>query len=150
MTKYDSQKSHAYYLAHREEIIRKAREYYLDHRDQQKATGKRHRLAHPEKYAGYSRAAAKRFREMRERKAEAQNFTCPCGKPLGDERALDHDHACCNKTVRSSCRKCDRSVMHMSCNGILGLVGEDPEVLRRLADYLDREHGRLKELRETA
>lgn len=132
------QKAHEYYVAHREEKLRYQRAYYLSHKEQAKANTSAHRKQNPEKYREYSRQQAARFIEMREEKAAAQSYLCPCGLPLGEDRALDHDHKCCPKTVRHSCRACDREVMHSVCNRVIGMLGEDPLRLRALADYLER------------
>lgn len=82
-------------------------------------------------------AARRRYVAMREKKAAEQNYICPCGLPLDGKFALDHDHACCDKGAQFSCRKCDRGVLHIGCNAALGMVGDDPQRLRNLADYLE-------------
>ena len=47
----------------------------------------------------------------------------------------DHDHGCCGP-VRS-CQYCLRGLACCRCDWIIGLVGEDPELLKRIALYLE-------------
>lgn len=49
---------------------------------------------------------------------------------------IDHDHACC--PGNRSCGACVRGVLCMRCNVALGHLGDDPDVLRRAAEYLGR------------
>jgi len=59
-----------------------------------------------------------------------------CGDPLACEDAvIDHDHACC--PPRGSCRACRRGLAHNRCNSAIGLAGDDPVRLRRMADNLE-------------
>jgi hypothetical protein len=51
---------------------------------------------------------------------------------------VDHDHECCPGP--RSCGKCVRGLICNECNLALGL-GQDPQTLRSLADYLDRWSG---------
>lgn len=48
---------------------------------------------------------------------------------------VDHDHRCCGP-VRS-CELCLRGLACDRCNWIIGLAGEDPELLKRIALYLE-------------
>lgn len=52
---------------------------------------------------------------------------------------VDHDHTCCAKTY--SCGRCVRALVCRNCNSALGLAKDDPVLLRRMADYIER--GRL-------
>jgi hypothetical protein len=49
---------------------------------------------------------------------------------------IDHSHNCCPKD--KSCEKCRRGLLCSFCNRALGLFHDDPELLRRAADYLSR------------
>lgn len=51
------------------------------------------------------------------------------------EPVLDHDHACCK--ADRSCVKCQRGVLHRSCNSALGMLADSPANLRRAADYIE-------------
>jgi hypothetical protein len=58
-----------------------------------------------------------------------QNGKCAiCGKPEPEKKRLDVDH--CHKTGRV------RGLLCTSCNRVLGHAWDDPERLRRAADYL--------------
>jgi len=48
---------------------------------------------------------------------------------------VDHDHNCCPEKSRS-CGKCVRGLLCQSCNSTLGRIKDNPDTLRRLADYL--------------
>lgn len=50
--------------------------------------------------------------------------------------AVDHDHKCC--AGERSCGKCIRGLIHSQCNTAIGAVFDKPEVLRKLADYLEK------------
>lgn len=57
----------------------------------------------------------------------------------GHVRALlvvDHDHECCPGS--RSCGRCVRGFLCPNCNAASGMVGENPSVARRLADYIER------------
>ncbi len=82
--------------------------------------------------------------------AELFQSGCPCGLPLPvmraetsiDQRVVvdhDHTHKCppAPGRTRQGCRNCIRGLMHQNCNVALGMAGDSPEVLRKLADYLE-------------
>lgn len=48
---------------------------------------------------------------------------------------VDHDHDCCPGTF-SACGRCVRGLICVTCNVALGLLREDPHVVRSAADYL--------------
>lgn len=76
---------------------------------------------------------------------DAQGGRCYlCGVPLAyDEAVIDHDHRCCSDVTRSgrhrttSCDYCRRGLACTSCNTLIGLAGDDPEQLTRIARNLD-------------
>lgn len=53
---------------------------------------------------------------------------------------IDHDHACCPGRGGSgvTCGKCVRGFLCGPCNRGLGLFFDNPDALRRAAEYLDR------------
>lgn len=68
---------------------------------------------------------------------EAQGGLCPvCLDPLAGKLQGDHDHDCC-PGVRT-CGKCFRGILHQKCNTGIGQLRDDPEILRRAADYIER------------
>lgn len=68
-----------------------------------------------------------------------------CSNPgCGDTSRLhmDHDHACCppnkfEKSHKVSCGKCIRGWLCGSCNTALGLLRENPQVIRGLLVHID-------------
>lgn len=52
---------------------------------------------------------------------------------------IDHDHNCCGGTY--SCGYCVRGIICRDCNSAIGLAGDSPETLNRMAQYID---GKLK------
>ena len=62
-----------------------------------------------------------------------------CGVPYADEPgqrlAMDHDHRHCAGKI--GCPECVRGLLCHKCNNVLRLVGDDPALLRRAANYLD-------------
>jgi hypothetical protein len=60
---------------------------------------------------------------------------CKIDKPGGKGSFhVDHDHACCPEKERS-CGKCIRGLLCNNCNR--NLAGQNPEILRRAADYIE-------------
>lgn len=67
------------------------------------------------------------------------NSCAGCGRmaPIANkDLQIDHDHNCCPKGGRS-CRNCRRGLLCAECNMALGLLRDDPETLRALADYIE-------------
>lgn len=74
-----------------------------------------------------------------------------CEQPLPDDPrkiAVDHDHTCC--PAKRSCSTCRRGLAHTYCNGVIGFAGDDPAVLRRIADNLEQAKQITAALRLTA
>jgi hypothetical protein len=68
---------------------------------------------------------------------DAQNYACAMcfasfeeGQPV----FIDHDHACC-PDEKSSCGKCVRGLLELSCNTALGHIERRYDLARA---YLDR------------
>lgn len=68
---------------------------------------------------------------------DAQGGVCAvCALPSDSKNmAVDHDHNCCPN--KESCGKCIRGLLCQSCNNGLGRFRDNPETLRKAADYLD-------------
>ncbi len=49
---------------------------------------------------------------------------------------IDHDHACCPGSY--SCGSCVRGLLCWACNVALGIVKDDPDVLKGLLAYLGK------------
>ena len=52
--------------------------------------------------------------------------------------AIDHDHDCC-PTNKGACGDCVRGLLCGNCNNGLGRFGDDPALLRRAIEYLEKE-----------
>lgn len=75
--------------------------------------------------------------EWVERRLAVQNYCCAgCGMKFaadGCDVCIDHDHSKGHKNVHAA-----RGCLCRACNTILGRVKDDPEMLRRLATYLEK------------
>lgn len=70
---------------------------------------------------------------------KAQGGACSICRSVFDATnvpAVDHDHKCCPDRARS-CGKCVRGLLCARCNLALGGMDDDPERLRRAAEYVE-------------
>lgn len=69
--------------------------------------------------------------------ATYQDGCAICGRTEPGKKGwvIDHDRSCCSGDV--SCQDCRRGVLCQWCNTALGYAFDTPEVLRRMADYLE-------------
>lgn len=55
---------------------------------------------------------------------------------------IDHDHSCCGYTEGSrdviTCGKCIRGVLCKDCNTAEGLLHSNPDITRKLAEYMEK------------
>lgn len=67
----------------------------------------------------------------------AQNGCAICGIEIPGQKGwvVDHDRSCCIGDY--SCSDCRRGVLCSWCNTALGYAKDNPENLRRMADYLE-------------
>lgn len=69
---------------------------------------------------------------------ESQGGCCAiCRTPEPSGRGywhVDHDHSCCSG--EESCGECVRGLLCSRCNQAIGLLGDDPDVIIRAADYV--------------
>jgi hypothetical protein len=63
--------------------------------------------------------------------------TCKSDTPggRGESWSIDHDHLCC--PGKGSCGRCVRGLLCSACNRTLGAAGDDPDLLRVLAVYVE-------------
>lgn len=151
----------AAYPANSERAQRYARDYYESNRAQRSEYQKRHR-DNPDYRAARATAERERYYgdpEYRARKSSAgrkhggtaewqrmwdeQGGCCYlCGKTLeGVPKRfihVDHDHSCCPADAKGgkSCPACRRGLAHLACNAIIGLAGDNADLLRTIADNL--------------
>lgn len=137
------------------ERLDRTRQYYQDNRDAILAKERaRHRLR-----AGRSYDPAKeRIKYMKRhggigewaRLYQAQNGCCYlCGETLEGVPqkmiAVDHDHDCCESGKDTkSCSACRRGLAHAWCNQLIGLAGEDMDVLRAIIANFERVNAETK------
>jgi hypothetical protein len=58
-----------------------------------------------------------------------------CERSLADALwAIDHDHRCC--PAGKSCDNCRRGIAHRPCNAFIGLFGDNPDLIERIAANL--------------
>lgn len=153
-----------YYAANAERIKaqRRARSAArsVDDRERDNARQRRYYAANREKFREYGRSyragGAEAAAQLRYRHgpdiAEAfaamwseQDGRCYlCGRPLvRDKTHIDHDHTCCPD--RKSCAYCRRGLACGPCNSLIGYAGDDPALLRMIADNLERVIGPTRE-----
>jgi hypothetical protein len=152
----------------RERDRERARRYRAANPEKAREAQSRYRAANREKLRERSRrsqAAARKANPAKERNGHlrrkhglypedwealraAQGGCCYlCSEPLpGDpaEVATDHDHRCCGP--EASCSRCRRGLAHPQCNTLIGLAGDDPGKLHRIADQLAEAQERLGDL----
>ena len=81
-------------------------------------------------------------REQFDRLLEVEEYACAmCHTTFEEDQPIfiDHDHACC-PDGKSSCGKCVRGLLCLSCNTTFGLIERKYELARA---YLDSPPGRL-------
>lgn len=126
-----------YRATHREENREYQREYRRTHREEKKAYELAYNIRHPEsKRAAHLKRLYGITLEEYDALFDAQHGCCAiCGKHQSIlDRTLDVDHD--HKTNRI------RSLLCSHCNTVLGLMDDDPELLRKAAKYLDAQAGR--------
>ncbi|MBO3751547.1 hypothetical protein J5X84_36205 [Streptosporangiaceae bacterium NEAU-GS5] len=76
-----------------------------------------------------------------ERLVAAQGGACAICGDEPDVLHVDHDHRCC-PTKGKSCGKCIRQLLCTWCNRAIGMLKDDPALLRAAAAYLERHRDR--------
>lgn len=67
---------------------------------------------------------------------EACGYACELCGDTDRLLVVDHDHSCC--PTLPACGKCVRGVLCNRCNTMLGQAGDNAELLRKGAEYLER------------
>lgn len=92
-------------------------------------------LSHEARLLATYNITADQYRALLESQ-DGKCFICRT-RPRRARLAVDHDHKCCK--AGGSCGKCVRGLLCKRCNrNLLGSAHDDPAVLRRAADYLER------------
>ena len=94
---------------------------------------------HAENYSGErSRARTIKRHGLTQERFDAmiaeQGGTCATCTRVPDVFHIDHSHECCEGDY--SCGKCVRGLLCSQCNTALGLVGENPDILRAMIAYM--------------
>ena len=126
----------AYYARHRQELLDYQRDYNIRNADKVRERNKQRRDPDSERARNMLRKHGLRP-EGWAALYEAQHGRCYlCGEEMSpEEAAIDHDHACCPRN--ESCAICRRGIAHDLCNSTIGMGGDDPARLRRMADALE-------------
>lgn len=78
---------------------------------------------------------------------EAQRGCCYlCRRVLDvEEASVDHWHGCQAHDAKKGCRLCWRGLAHLACNSATGQAGDDPVLLRVIADNLEAANAEVME-----
>lgn len=103
---------------------------------------RRYRAANPDKVRPQGERsniveAARRRQSIEAIWIESNGCCYLCGDPVPlNDAVRDHDHACCPRRARAACGRCWRGITHDRCNRIIGIAGDDPDLLARIASNL--------------
>ena len=104
---------------------------------------KRRKIEDPKGYAKWKREESLKRHQMTsseyQKLLDSQNGLCAiCKVEIQGGRGLfvDHDHSCC-KSGMTSCKKCNRGLLCLKCNVLIGMVGDSVSTLRSMLSYLE-------------
>lgn len=138
---YLRERQRQHYAENREKIITRTRRYQEANRGRRREWNRRYRQANLEavrqyglKYVHGIDAAA---RAAMWQDQGGRCYLCERDMELAAAR-VEHWHGCPGHNSKRSCPNCQRGLACHQCNVIIGLAGEDPAALRRIADNLER------------
>ena len=117
-------------------------EYYRNYyhgSEERKSYVRKATKAHAEKHK--IRDRAKKYGLSEEQLQEMINrYNGKCWICLEEDwYSVDHDHSCC-PTVRNletaACGKCVRGLLCQGCNKAIGMLKDDPRIVKRMEQYL--------------
>jgi hypothetical protein len=124
-----------YYAANRAKCGAAKRKWYHDHIEERREAMRVWRTKHRARTRARDRQSRYGITEEQDTALQAASACAACGDPFGGNsyrhplaRHVDHCHA--SGVVRGS--------LHHRCNVALGLLGEDPRIIRGLLDYAVR------------
>jgi hypothetical protein len=122
-----------YRAANREKLAAQQRARYAAGGEAARAPKRRYREANRDKIRAQGREYQRAQREARIAGLwEAQDgLCCYCHRPLSGKVVADHDHDCCEGLT--GCSRCIRGLAHNNCNVIVGMAGEDWDLLAAIA-----------------
>jgi Recombination endonuclease VII len=128
----DRARARARYRVKTDEAKAYARAYRRLNAEKVNANNRRYAAENPERYRTWQRRSRRKSKGWEpgrwERMLAEQNGLCAVVGCENEATDADHDH----QTQRARAPLCS------GCNKALGLLAEDPERLRALADYLER------------
>jgi hypothetical protein len=137
------------YQENREERLEKVRKHRLNNADEIRRKSRERRNANPQKH----REQARKHTHGIDGAAvaaiwEAQQHNCYlCGRPLALDKAfVEHWHGCqTGHDPKTSCSFCRRGLAHHDCNILIAGAGDDPDLLRKIADNLEAANRSVQE-----
>lgn len=133
------QQRHAYYEANRERLLAANRRWHAENRAYRAESNQLWRLQNraertdKERQRRHGPDGAEAFAQMWQEQA-GRCYLCDKSVVI-EEMHMDHDHRCCPKN--KSCRRCRRGLACKLCNVLIGDAGDDPALLRKIADRLE-------------
>jgi hypothetical protein len=121
--------------ANLEKIKAKQKEYYLENREKRIAQAKAYRNSDPEFNLKRGCRRHSITPEAYRILLDQQSGGCAICGDLQTKLNIDHDHSCC--AGKNTCGQCVRGLLCSLCNTALGLVRDNPSILRKAADYLE-------------
>lgn len=147
-----------YYQANRARISEQQREYYQANRQEKLEAVKAYAEANQDKIREYRRqyytsnggkvrldvlkgTHGSNFDVTWAAMWDAQQGRCYlCERPMDPAEAfMEHWHGCAGHGPKKSCRYCQRGLAHEHCNLVIGHAGDDPDLLRIIADVAARQ-----------
>lgn len=80
----------------------------------------------------------KRYGVTIEQYALALAAGCEICGDIVDKLHVDHDHTCCPAERYRTCGDCVRGFLCGPCNRALGMLRDDPAIIRKAIAYLER------------
>ncbi len=134
----------AYRERHPDRVAASQKRFYAAHPKARRVYNERWASKSPDKWFAARLRGAGITLAQYEAMEDAQGGVCAiCRQPEtltnpksgGRQRLrIDHDHACC--TTRPWCGRCVRGLLCHRCNSAIGLLGDDPVLVRSALTYL--------------
>jgi hypothetical protein len=141
-----------YREAHPDKLSAQNREYRSANSDQLRDKERRRRTPDLERERGLKRLHGidgARVAAM----WKAQEHNCYlCGRHLDLDKAfVEHWHGCqAGHDPKTSCGSCRRGLAHHNCNILIAFAGDDPDLLRLIADNLEAANRSVQKRQEKA
>jgi hypothetical protein len=138
-----------YYLRNRDRALEYQRQYELRNRERKREYKRQWNAKNRDKNRGYNqkyRGLGLDFDVTWAAMWDAQQGRCYlCERPMDPAEAVtEHWHGCAAHESTGSCRRCQRGLAHSNCNRAIGFAGDDPAILRIIADNLERANADIK------